>query len=136
MDIRLIAKACHEANKVYCESIGDDTQPSWENAPEWQKESVAKAKKVLADSDFIELPDQFEIHEYSIMERFCFSVSDERVQNALLRAIKGRGAFRHFKDRIFEEGVQEDWFAFREKAFKRIAADFLESQGIAFIDEQ
>ena len=103
--------------------------------PEWQKESVAKAKKVLADSDFIELPDQFEIHEYSIMERFCFSVSDERVQNALLRAIKGRGAFRHFKDRIFEEGVQEDWFAFREKALKRIAADFLESQGIAFIDE-
>ena len=39
------------------------------------------------------------------------------------------------KNRIFEEGVREDWFAFREKALKGIATDFLESQGITFIDE-
>ncbi len=114
----------------YAEQDGD---PAF--LPEWQEEIVAKAKKVLADSDSIEMPGRFEIHEYSIMERFCFSVTDERVQNALLRAIKGRGAFRHFKDRIFEESVREDWFAFREKALKGIAAEFLESQGITFIDE-
>lgn len=38
--IELIAKACHEVNKAYCESIGDKSQPSWEDAPEWQKESA------------------------------------------------------------------------------------------------
>lgn len=38
-DIR-IAKACHDANKAYCESIGDDSQPEWVNAPEWQTESA------------------------------------------------------------------------------------------------
>ena len=37
-----IAKACHEANKAYCESIGDNSQPSWEDAPNWQTESAIK----------------------------------------------------------------------------------------------
>ena len=40
MDILDIAEICHEANRVYCRSIGDNSQPRWENAPEWQKESA------------------------------------------------------------------------------------------------
>ncbi len=103
---------------------------------EWQKEMVDQVKNVLADDDYIALPKRFEIHKYSIMERFCFSLCDEQVQNALLQAITGRGAFRRFKDRIIEEDVQEDWFAFRDKALKKIASDFLESQGISFIDDR
>ena len=38
--IEAIAKVCHEANRAYCETIGDNSQPSWENAPEWQRESA------------------------------------------------------------------------------------------------
>lgn len=34
-----ISRVCHEANKAYCESIGDMTQPSWDDAPQWQKDS-------------------------------------------------------------------------------------------------
>ena len=37
-----IAKICHEANKAYCEGIGDKSQPSWNNAPDWQKDSAIK----------------------------------------------------------------------------------------------
>ena len=40
MNIENIAKAAHELNKAYCESIGDNSQPSWEDAPEWQKSSA------------------------------------------------------------------------------------------------
>ena len=36
----LIAKMCHNVNKAYCESIGDLSQPSWGDAPDWQKESA------------------------------------------------------------------------------------------------
>ena len=35
-----IAKVCHEANKAYCESIGDNSQLHWEDAPDWQKQSA------------------------------------------------------------------------------------------------
>ncbi len=35
-----IAKVCHEANRAYCEILGDTSQPSWEQAPQWQRESA------------------------------------------------------------------------------------------------
>lgn len=38
--VQLAASAAHEANKLYCQSLGDFTQPSWENAPKWQRDSA------------------------------------------------------------------------------------------------
>lgn len=38
--IERIAKVCHEANRAYCQSLGDMSQPTWEDAPEWQRESA------------------------------------------------------------------------------------------------
>ena len=35
-----IAAICHEANRAYCKTIGDDSQPAWDDAPEWQKQSA------------------------------------------------------------------------------------------------
>lgn len=35
-----IAMVCHEVNKAYCEALGDYSQPTWEDAPEWQKRSA------------------------------------------------------------------------------------------------
>jgi len=40
MDKNLIAKICHNVNRAYCESIGDHSQPHWDVAPDWQKESA------------------------------------------------------------------------------------------------
>lgn len=35
-----VAKVCHEVNRAYCQAIGDNSQPSWDNAPEWQRKSA------------------------------------------------------------------------------------------------
>lgn len=37
---RQIARVCHEANKAYCESIGDTSQRSWDDAEQWQQDSA------------------------------------------------------------------------------------------------
>lgn len=37
-----IARICHEANRVYCQAIGDYSQVEWPNAPDWQAESAIK----------------------------------------------------------------------------------------------
>lgn len=42
MNIEHIAKIVHEANKAYCETIGDFTQNNWEDAEQWQKDSAIK----------------------------------------------------------------------------------------------
>ena len=103
--------------------------------PQWQKEILPKVREVLESDDFVALPDKFEINEYSIMERFCLSLPDEALQNELLHAIRGSGAFRRFKDAIYRKEIQDDWYCFRNEALKRIAADFLESEGIPWLDD-
>lgn len=40
-----MAKVCHEANKAYCETIGDFTQKSWAEADDWQKNSAINGVK-------------------------------------------------------------------------------------------
>lgn len=40
MTITQIAKVCHEANKAYCEALGDFSQPLWDAAPDWQRQSA------------------------------------------------------------------------------------------------
>ena len=38
--VEVIAKTAHEVNRGYCQSIGDDSQPAWADAPDWQKDSA------------------------------------------------------------------------------------------------
>ena len=40
MDAQAIARVCHEVNRAYCASIGDHSQPAWEDAPEWARKSA------------------------------------------------------------------------------------------------
>lgn len=125
----LVTVTEEEANIV--EAEGEDD----EFIPDWQRETLPKVREVLESDDFVTLPDKFEIHEYSIMERFCLSLSDEGLQDEMLHAIRGSGAFRRFKDAIHYKGIQDDWYRFRDESIKDIAIDFLESEGIAFVDD-
>lgn len=38
--VESIAAMCYRVNKAVCEAAGDHSQPTWENAPDWQKESM------------------------------------------------------------------------------------------------
>ena len=45
------ARVCHEANRAYCETLGDHSQPRWEDAPEWQRSSAIKGVEFCGASD-------------------------------------------------------------------------------------
>lgn len=34
-----IAQVAHEINRAYCQSLGDDSQPEWDQAPQWKRDS-------------------------------------------------------------------------------------------------
>jgi hypothetical protein len=40
--IEQIARVCHEANRAYCETIGDNSQKPWSEAEEWQRQSAVR----------------------------------------------------------------------------------------------
>lgn len=50
MTIPEIAKVCHEVNRAYCQALGDNSQPSWSEAPTWQIESACKGVKFHLDN--------------------------------------------------------------------------------------
>jgi len=50
MDEIDIARICHEANRAYCATLGDNTQLPWDDAPEWQRISAVNGvNQVLSD---------------------------------------------------------------------------------------
>ncbi len=101
-------------------------------APQWQKDLLPKAREVMASEDYIPLPSKFEIHEWSIMERFARSHTDAAVSDELDAALHGRGAFRRFKDAVHRLGIADEWYRFRDAALEEIAIEFLEAHGIAY----
>lgn len=80
---------------------------------------------------YVAVPDAFDFHEYRHMERFVAGQEDERVAEQLWRAIKGRGAFRQFKDTARHLGRLDEWFAYREQAAERHLLAWAEVNGIA-----
>jgi len=46
--IELAAATAHEVNRAYCQGLGDDSQPPWAEAPEWQRKSAIEGAKMIA----------------------------------------------------------------------------------------
>ena len=103
--------------------------------PDWQREAILNAREILKSENFVELPDQFDIHEYKIMEDFCLAFEDRRVGEDLRRLIKGSGAFRRFKDAIYSMGADKAWYQFRRREIEKIAIQWLEEEQIPYIRE-
>ena len=119
------------------EEYRGDTEDDEEldDVPDWQKEETAKIKEALESEDYVALPGKFEIHEWSIMDDFARSVEDEAASEQLQTVLRGRGAFRYFKDTIHRLGIQSDWYHFRDEAFKEIAREWLRENDIPFVEE-
>ena len=49
MNIYKVARICHEANRAICQSMGDYSQPTWKEAPEWQVESTLSGIQNILD---------------------------------------------------------------------------------------
>src|ERR1700739_2211193 len=48
-------------------------------APAWEREMMPKIRAALESDRFLELPDRFDIHEWSIMERFSRAQNMEQI---------------------------------------------------------
>jgi hypothetical protein len=80
--------------------------------------------------EYIALPGKYEIDEYSMMEEFIDSLPEGRKQDELYDAIRGRGAFRRFKDEVNELGLEKKWYKYRDDAYEELAIEWCEENGI------
>ena len=47
-------------------------------------------------------------------------------------AIRGKGAFRRFKDWVIDMGIEQLWYDYRDDAYKRKAAQWCEENRIEY----
>lgn len=52
-DIMRIAKVAHEVNRVYCQSLGDNSQPAWADAPAWQQDSAINGVTAIVTGNVV-----------------------------------------------------------------------------------
>ncbi|MFB6355349.1 MAG: UPF0158 family protein [bacterium] len=64
------------------------------------------------------------------MQKFALNREDESLRERLLNAIQGSGAFRRFKDLVFEEGIRQEWYEFRDRRIRRRVLDWLLSKDL------
>jgi len=68
---------------------------------------------------------------YRDMSEFVAAVHHRRAADLLDRAITGRGAFRRFKDTLFEfPELRDQWFRFRSARSRRRALNWLAAEGL------
>lgn len=88
--------------------------------------------KILTSNNFVRLPNQYEIYEYRIMEDFVESISDVNKRERLFSALSGRKPFRHFKNTLIYNDLDQKYFAFRFKALIEIARDWCDVNNIPY----
>lgn len=112
----------------------EDDKP-FDHLPEWEKDNRMITIDVVENlENYIELPTKYDVNEYEIMEDFCLRVSDHRKQDSLLRVIRGKGAFRRFKEKLIDFEIENQWYLYRDKRFKQIAIEWCKDNNINYIE--
>jgi hypothetical protein len=65
-----------------------------------------------------------------MMERFASGLADPAAHAELGDALRGRGAFRRFKDALRRLGLAEEWYRYRDRGYEDVARTWCEAHGI------
>ena len=84
---------------------------------------------------FLHFPTKYEIHEYSIMESFIESLPSGAARQELAQVVRGKGAFRRFKNGIYYHQLDQQWYVYQAQAHREIAVRWCRDQGIEYVDE-
>lgn len=105
----------------------------YETRKDWLDEDWESAEMVVHNEErFVELPSKWDIHDYEIIEAFSYSIKDEQVRRQVLNAIRGRGAFRRFREHIEYQGLLEDWYKYKSDWYAEIAREWCKEHDILY----
>jgi hypothetical protein len=108
-----------------------------EDLDAWDEELLAAAQSIMAESGpgesgrYVWVPPRESHQAYDTMVSFAESVEGDELQRLLAVALNGRGAFRRFKDVLYDyPDERERWFEMNDAELRTYATDWLGTLGI------
>jgi len=101
---------------------------------ELSKEQI-KLLDIYYSDGYIRIPSGYDIHEYNMMRDFVFSIDNDMINQRLSNSISGRGAFRRFKDTAIQLDVIDEWYKFKDNAYKEIGVEFCKENNLEYVDD-
>jgi hypothetical protein len=98
-----------------------------------EKENLLIVNAIEVDESprYLAIPGQSSREGHNDMAEFIATLSNARLQVRLENAIRGRGAFRAFKDALGAYPTERAaWFRFRDQRSRQRAQEWLEAEGI------
>ena len=130
VDLRSIAEALEDhsdMNEWWLDPTTGQVEP-WLAYPVF---ADADIEDHPAERDWVRLEAISSRESYGDMEDFIARVRDLKARDLLERAIAGRGAFRRFKDTLFDfPELREAWFRFHDIRMERRALEWLADSGL------
>lgn len=100
---------------------------------DWKRETAEQAKDFLKNpKDYINFPSKEEYNEYGIMEDFIKECNNEALSKNLNVNLVGEEAFRKFKDVLYDVGLIDEWYDFRDERCLKVAKDWCEKNGVDY----
>jgi hypothetical protein len=95
-------------------------------------ESQAMIENDLTGERYISIPAMASHEGWDQMERFILNLDDQdiKTKNLLYTIIQGRGAFGRFKEAIFNIGLRDRWFVFKNLEDRKEVLDWLLSNDL------
>jgi hypothetical protein len=114
--------------------LAEDPQTAIEDLPNWQRETVELARNIQEQEGkrYLTLPGKFEVHEWSIMDRFSMTLRDAQMRNDFHSGIRGAGAFRLFKHLLTEYNLWDAWNRFKQVELRQMAIQWCEENSVTF----
>lgn len=101
--------------------------------PDWQKDNIEIAKDYLKnESDYLAIPSQYDVDEYRMMEDFASQIEDQTKSEQLFICLRGKGAFRRFKDQLIRSEIENDWYQFKREKYEEFAKEWCEANVLEF----
>ena len=141
MKIKLqqVIQAIEEANEVFT-SFWDTKTGKTVYLAEPLMTEMTEADEALASEmentpeRFLRFPTKYEIHQYRIMEDFIDQLSPGKAQEELAYAIRGKGAFRRFKQSVRFHGLEQRWYDYLAKAYRELAIRWCVEDGLEYTE--
>ncbi|HFI0076333.1 TPA: UPF0158 family protein [Streptococcus suis] len=106
-----------------------------ETGPEAREGLEEEIEEDVAER-FVGLPTYFDFYPYTFMKLYVSDLTDGDLSGRLSRAIRGRGAFRRFKNELERYDRLEEWYAFETQCYKELVLEWCQENKIAIVANQ